>query len=169
MGWVAVQSGTPRAELAVVPVYVSAPAASLNWVHDGAPGPTLPLTAAPLDATPAVGGPTPPLPPEPSFALAAYPWMLALLTYTAGFVVLGALVLLGVFRTRSWVRRARPVTDPRVIAAFGAARDRVGLSRGIIVVESSAVVAPMTVRTAHPVVLLPAGLTRDLSAAELTA
>ena len=160
LGWAALRLGTPRAEIPVMPAYTSPVTASARpAVFQEEPA----VVPAPVSPAPE------PAPEEVAFSLAHYPWALALLAYASGLALFLALVAIGRLRIRSWLRSGALVTDARVLEVFERAREELRLSKDFVVVESSAAAAPMTIRTLHPVVLLPAGLARGVSDADLHA
>ena len=166
LGWAALRLGTPRAEIPVMPAY-SAPAIASSPlpvfpVEDEPTALPAPVSPLPQPADEAVAKPV-------AFSLAHYPWALALLAYASGLALFLALVAIGRLRIRSWTHSGALVTDRRVLEIFERARGQLGLSRDFVVVESDAVAAPMTIRTLHPVVLLPAGLAKGVSDADLHA
>jgi len=194
--WIASSTGVPPAGIPVMPDYAPAQSAAEVWpgpvsagtVEPSAPAalrgarddPAVPVSpvAVTLPAGPAAGRAAPAVtePPPAGLADAAghagaslldYPWALALLAYVAGVLLMLALVLVGRWRIRGWIRRSVPVTDARVLGAFRAARHRVGLRRHVVVVAGPAVQTPMTMRAVHPVVLLPVDFAEGLSDLEL--
>jgi len=158
IGFVASTAGTPQAEIRVVPSYTPVPVARVNFeeVEPGVP-------------PPAFAGETfvPTGPEEVAPSPLSYPWALAFMGYAGGAVFLLALVNVGRIRLRRWVRKGSKVTDPRVVRAFGAARERFHIKRAFALIESTHTHAPMTIGTLRPAILLPAGLADSLSDLEL--
>ena len=174
LGWAASRSGTPQAPIPVMPAYSAPvlPAEPAELAPFDVVSPPEPLAgelgvseAAPVPEA----QPVAPQPPEKPFSLLDYPWALALLAYAVGAVCFLSLVTIGKHRIGLWVRRGRVMTDTRVLGIFRAARERLGLDRDVIVMESRRILSPMTVGTLHPVILLPAGLARDSSDEDLLA
>ncbi len=153
LGWAAASLQAPRAEIPVMPAYTVRV------------GPQAPAQVAPGPGPRADAAAEPPA--AQALSLADYPWAAALAAYAAGAAVLVGLVLVGQFRIRQWVRRGRVVTDRGVLAAFAGAQRRLRLAADFTVVENPAVRTPMSVGAMHPVILLPAGFARNVSAAEL--
>jgi len=161
LGWVASSTGTPQAEIPVIPIYAA-------WQA----GPAEPATELPA-ATSAAEEISPVVLPvvrrPDKFSPLSYPWALAFLGYAAGAAFLLSLVNVGRIRLGRWVRKGRPMTDARVVEVFEAARGRFRISRGFAVVESEHAHAPMTIGTLHPAIVLPVGLAEKLSDSELEA
>jgi beta-lactamase regulating signal transducer with metallopeptidase domain len=172
LGWIATNVDAPQAEIPVMPDYPAhrPPAESAEPVVAPSERPALPMTPA-LPIAPAPEAATEPAPPraEGPFSILAYPWALALLAYAAGAGALLALVLAGRLRIAAWVRGGRVVTDREALAVFRSAKRRLGLAGDVLLVESDPVRTPMAVGLLRPVVLLPAGFARELSASELEA
>jgi len=104
-----------------------------------------------------------------AFSPLSFPWACIAAVYAAGVAWCLAWIALGCSRIRQWVRSARPVTEPRVLAVFREARRRLGVRREFLVVESERVPAPLAFGSFHPRVILPQGLASRLSDAELHA
>jgi len=167
--WGASSAGVPLKKLAVIPPYVppgtiavSAPDASHTTMPTAAGSSVVDEEKSPaatmLKATAAR-----------SFSVGDCRWALALLVYMAGLVFFVSLVLFGRIRIRRWRRRGDAVTDTRVIEAFRRARRRMGITRNMNIIESNDVPAPLTIGTFRPSVLLPKGMARTLSDADLDA
>jgi Tol biopolymer transport system component/beta-lactamase regulating signal transducer with metallopeptidase domain len=182
--WVAAETGTPHAPLAVIPSYAS--------VTSFAPGarPILGTESGPReDAGASVSTPAPPSDLEPSdhakgseqanvwnddVPVAAQPvprrfrpWAIVMILYVTGLAFMLALVAIGRLRLGHYVRHGRIVTDPRLTGIIESARRRIGLERGCVIVELDGLHAPLTFRTMHPVVALPTGLADELGDDEL--
>ncbi len=155
LAWLGSRVGAPQTPIPVAPTY-------------SAPRPEAPVAPAvePFEPAPPTAVPIADLS-QPS--LAAYPWALALLVYLSGAALLLFLVALWRRHMERWLRTGTVVTDARVLTAFQEARRRLQLWRDCVLLESNDIEAPLTVGTVHPVVLLPRGLARRLSDAELRA
>lgn len=81
---------------------------------------------------------------------------LASMLWIAGLCIVLASILLGHVHTARLTRRARPVNDARLAAAFAAARAQLGLRRAVALRMSHEHAMPMTWGVRRPVVLLPA-------------
>jgi len=150
--------GAPQAPLGVLPSY-EAPA--LVAPTFPAPAPELPLLDVPLVEVAPVE--------TPPFSPFDYPWALLAIAYAAGLAAFLTWMTIGRIRIRRWIRAARPAADPRLLAAFADARQSLSLRRNTRVLESPHVAAPLTAGALRAVVLLPKGLGRTLSDADLAA
>ena len=110
----------------------------------------------------------PPSPP-PHFSLTDYPWALGFAAYCIGAGLFLSLFTLARLRIGSWVRKARPVTEPRAVEAFRSARETLRVRSRMSLKETDAVETAITIGTLRPSVLLPAGFAQGLSEVELRA
>ncbi|MFC1650655.1 ankyrin repeat domain-containing protein [Candidatus Latescibacterota bacterium] len=95
-------------------------------------------------------------------------WAGIFITY---LFVAGALILLTIgvgLRIHSWIRNAIPVIDSNVLQTLEQIKNHFGIARNVGIVESYSVTVPITFGTLHPVVLLPAGFTNNISNDDLT-
>ncbi len=160
VGWVARRVGTPQAEIPVMPVYTT----HIPWREGLAEGftltPAMPPVRESVEAAPEEAD---------ELGILAYPWAIVFLGYAGGLVVILSLMNAGRIRLGHCARKARGVSDPRVVKVFQGARKRFSIRREVALVASGRVEVPMTIGTFRPVVILPAGLAKDLSDPELEA
>jgi len=163
IGWGLANTGTPSAEIAVMPAYVPLTPPVVPVVEPlTVPMPTAPMVEPVAEAPPMPAPEPPELPGEISSepqeeSAKVYPWALGLLGYAAGGLFFLTLIVLGRLRLAHWARRGRLLTDQRVLTAFRAAARRLGLRRDFTIVKSDDIHAPVAIRVFHPLVLLPKG------------
>ncbi len=137
LSWAAAQAGTPQAAVRVVstypPRYYSTrprvPTAHLPRVQAG-----------------------PPAAVEPALTLTDYPYALGSAAYALGAAAMLTLVAVGRVRLWQWRRRGATLDDPATVELFASARRRIGLRRGVALIESAGAPGPLTVGTLHPAV-----------------
>lgn len=162
--------GTPRAEIAIIPPYVTprpaiAPSVTAQpTVFAEKPDKAAPVamkqsrTAIPASSTSAPG---------PS--IFSYFWALGLTVYLFFISALFLWVLAGQLRIRRWLKDGVAVMDSRVLDAFRQAGERLGIHDEIPLMEHPGVPAPLTCRIRRPVIMLPEGFAEGLSDTELRA
>ncbi|HDY90466.1 MAG TPA: hypothetical protein ENH82_20400 [bacterium] len=153
LAWLASVIGTPQAEIHVIPSYTAPVSAFMEKPVDEA---LISYSNENQESTRIT-----------SFSPSDYPWAVAFLLYAVGALFFLSLVALGRLRIRRWIYDGTVITEQRIIYAFQAARERLGIGRKFIAVEHHDIPAPLTIGTFHPVVLLPAGFTKHLSDTEL--
>ena len=161
---------TPRTEIPVLPAYsapqpapIARPSASANLpveIPIREETASIPMSSSKVgpaarprvSANPVIAETS-----DSAFSIADYPWAPVLFAYVliAGMLLTG--VLAARFRIRFWIVGSDPVMDERVLDVFGRVKERLGISREIIIVENGHTPAPMTCRTIHPVIVLPYG------------
>lgn len=172
--WIAVQVGLPQTPLVVLP-------AAARYTE----GTASPVVVAPLPAgEPAVfpapksesieasqrpAGAVPPMRVDATGAsrVVFHPWATALLAYLAIVGTLIGLVVVQMLRIRGWLARGRILTDRPIVREIQAARRHFGLERGCVAVQPAGIEAPMTLRTFHPILVVPKTLEEELSEEEL--
>jgi len=87
-----------------------------------------------------------------------YPWAMAFVGYSVGFLLFVGWMVLGKLRIRKWMKDAMPVLDKRVMSRFAEAKEYLRVRRKVPVLESEDVPVPMTTGFSRPVVLLPRGI-----------
>jgi beta-lactamase regulating signal transducer with metallopeptidase domain len=98
-----------------------------------------------------------------------YPWAFAFILY---FVIVAfhlIFIIIGRIKIRNWIVTCVPTTDPHVINVFQDVKERMAISKDILIIENKHLPAPMTCRIFNPVVVLPSGFTDRVSTAELRA
>ena len=177
--WAASQTGSPQLHIPIIPAYEAAtvqqtqspPSDIITADREQENGPTKGSnTAQGEPATQQAAATQLPIPQTNTPAQAprsAHPWAMASLAYAGGLAILLGLVSLGRFRLRRYTREGQIVTDPRITDVFEAARKKIGLERGCVIVEIDNLHAPLTYLTFHPVIALPHGFTDELSQEEL--
>ncbi len=163
---------TPRVEINVIPQY------------ERQSGPAVPFAVPPMEYEPFSGTDIAPavtaenhqaesyVEPEQqdeSVSILDYPWAIAAIAYGLGAFFFLALTLTGRIRIARWKSHAKVVTDSGLLKVLSEARDRLGLNRTFLVMESDEIAAPMSYGSFHPVILLPAGYAATLSREEMTA
>ena len=101
--------------------------------------------------------------------LKSYPWAILFILYISGAAAFLLIIIIGRLRLEYLYRNCTPVTDKNVLSIFRNARDKIGMDRDFLIVESDDTSAPMTAGTSHPVILIPYGLIETLSDDELHA
>jgi len=87
--------------------------------------------------------------------------------WLAGVVTLPVYLLVGSWRFGRTIRRERPVTDQNVLNLLEDCKQEMGVLTPLTLVETAAVASPSLFGFVRPRLLLPAGLTRNFSLAEL--
>lgn len=142
--------GTPEAPLAHEAATVSAPAL------ENAAAPASAAMSAPIPSSEAQ-----------DLLPAALPWVFAL--WLAGVAVLSVYQLGGLYQTRIWKRRgARPAPEEWKARLRVLAR-RLGIGRGVELLESSAAQVPAVIGWLRPVILVPASALAGLTPRQLEA
>ena len=156
--------GSPRTEIAVMPVYEALSGTSAQTIRPDQPVPAPVPTPAP---TPGKIVELVPDHAEPPFSPLDYPWALGLSGYI--LIVSGLLVwmLAGRLRIRRWFKEGEAVIDSRVLDAFLKAGVRLGLFCEISFIEHPGVPAPLTCGIVRPVIMLQSGFAERLSETEL--
>jgi len=160
----AVKLGTPRAEIAVMPVYREVLPQAAPVIVPSAPQVSLsdlPPAGEPLHATQPA--------PRPAPSVWRYPWAILSIAYLVGFATFVTWITIGQSRILSWKRRATAVAEERVRDAFARARGALGLSRDVPVLESAAIPCPFTAGAFYPAVLLPRDFASKLVEEDLDA
>ncbi|MFC1528549.1 M56 family metallopeptidase [Candidatus Latescibacterota bacterium] len=98
-----------------------------------------------------------------------YPWAVAFAGYLAAALIFLLWITIGRLRIRSLIVNGEAVMDQNSIEVFRQVRERLSLSREFIIIENKNIPAPMTCRTFRPVIILPAGFTRNMTVNELRA
>lgn len=95
-------------------------------------------------------------------------WQLMLVSlWLAGVAFLTGRVTVGERRLRRKLRRALPVTDPRVLSVWNERLEEVGRTRRPSLVETDSIPGPALVGVIRPRVLLPTGMAAQLTDQEL--
>jgi len=176
-------AGTPQAPIPVIPQYtipestpesmnetieMKAPYSQPDTVYDITPGRrTAPSgahdpadnqsEAAPLN----IGG--------KHFSVLSYQWACLLLVYITGVAFFLGVFVYGRFRISGWKTGSSVITDPDVLGIFHKAAGLLDLKKDFVIAENDGIEAPLTLRTFHPVILLPRGLIGSLSTSDLEA
>jgi beta-lactamase regulating signal transducer with metallopeptidase domain len=120
--------------------------------HQGADAPRSPPTEAPATSAAAI----------------PIPWPLVLCVAWAGIAgALLAVMAAGMLRVRRWVRLARPIDDPAVLALVDLGRARLGIRRVVALKDSGHCATPLVAGLWRPTILLPSGVLGQLDREEL--
>lgn len=175
--------GTPQKEIAVMPDYSpqakrtakpAMPHETIPFAHEpvedyGATGAVEPATTLPQQKV-AEEPPAPEMPEEmtPFIETALqYPWAFVLIVYVTGALFFLCWIVIGRLRIRRWIAHGAAVMDVSTFDIFHEAARQLGIDREFLVIESDHAPAPLTCRTLRPVIILPSGLSKELSAEEL--
>ncbi len=173
--------GTPRKELSVIPAY-SIPQVNVvqSPVESRAPVPREPqndaqneLNGESLDSfiSPSILPVTTQERSQNTYrtSITDYPWALAFSGYIIGVAMFLLLIIIGRLRIRNWIVSGYAVMDPHIIEIFQGVRERLKISREIVIIENEHIPAPLTCRTFKPVIILPTGFFRNKSENDLLA
>ncbi|MCE5250351.1 carboxypeptidase regulatory-like domain-containing protein [bacterium] len=181
--WIVSSTGTPRAPIRVIPGYtvpemktvLTESSTALTETESMRLGKT-PVMSEPAaaDERTAVKEALPQFPVTQDgqarrFLPASFPWAMGLIVYCAGAAMFLFMTIMGRLRIRRWLLYSSVVTDGEMLGIFRRARNRLGLTRDFVIVETPEIEAPMTIGTIHPVVMLPEGFSEDLDESELEA
>jgi bla regulator protein blaR1 len=95
--------------------------------------------------------------------------LLLMLAWGAVAATLLGVLMLGSLRVRCWVRQARPVEHPGLLAQLEECRKQLGIRRPVALKNSESCVTPLVVGIRRPVILLPEAVLYRLEPDEVKA
>ncbi|MFC1541245.1 carboxypeptidase regulatory-like domain-containing protein [Candidatus Latescibacterota bacterium] len=96
-----------------------------------------------------------------------YPWALVFAAYIMGAAFFLLMLLVGRLRIRRWLTESVVITDSDILGIFHRATEKLNLASDFIVVKNDTIESPFTIGTFHPVIMLPADVTRHIESSEL--
>jgi beta-lactamase regulating signal transducer with metallopeptidase domain/protocatechuate 3,4-dioxygenase beta subunit len=96
-----------------------------------------------------------------------YPWVLALVLYTAGAIFFMMMLLLGRMKIKHWLMESTVITDSTILDVFRMAAEKLGLKRDFVVVRNDLIDTPLTTGTFHPVVMLSKEFSSQIDNSEI--
>jgi beta-lactamase regulating signal transducer with metallopeptidase domain len=144
--WARLPSPAPAVESSNAPIVPESDSPAEEWVEAGATQPTQPAPPAPA---PRSG------------------WSRWGLIWLAGALSLPAYLAVSTWRLGRGIRRQRPLTDSTVLNLLEDCKQEMGVHTPLVLIETPAVASPALFGWIRPRLLLPVGLTRSFSPAEL--